>query len=49
MLKARALLFALLLVSPLVASAQSEKFEVVKVADGVYAVASAFHDATEKR
>jgi cyclase len=37
MLKARALLFALLFVSPLTLAAQSEKFEVVKVADGVYA------------
>lgn len=33
----RALLVALLCVSPLAAAAQSEKFEVVKVADGVYA------------
>src|SRR3982750_1025485 len=37
MLKVRAFLFALLFVSPLMASAQAEKFEVVKVADGVYA------------
>jgi len=38
MLKARAFLLALLFVSPLAVVAQSEKFEVVKVADGVYAV-----------
>lgn len=37
MLPARALLFMLLLATPLVAYAQSEKFEVVKLADNVYA------------
>ena len=37
MLLARLCLLGLLLSSPLVASGQSEKFELVKVADGVYA------------
>ena len=37
MLLFRACLFALLLLPPLAAAAQSEKFDVVKVAEGVYA------------
>ena len=37
MLLARVCLFALILATPLVASGQSEKFETVKLADGVYA------------